>query len=156
MPKPPAPATVNASSASAFSTGERGLSITADKGCRMRSASSAIRLIHTPFDLSVGLYAVFDPEAIHARADLISPMHLRVPRGQGVQKRAVARPEVADADRAVGVGEDFEVAAGEELVGHAHVAFAADNQPRDRDLELLACQRPLDADEDRASVIGVS
>src|SRR6266540_1061845 len=80
-------------------------------------------------------------------------MDLRVLRRQRVEERSVAAAEVADADRAVGVGEDFEVAAGEELVGHAHVALAADDETGDRDLELLAAERPLDADEHGPAVV---
>src|SRR5689334_1322625 len=126
---PGAPRTVTASSATASSTSASGLSIRADNGRRMRTAESAIRLI-TPLPLKIwrGLYAMFDPEAVHAGADLVAAAHLGVLGRQRVEERPVARPEVADTDRAVGIGKHFEVAAGQELVGHAHVTLAADDE----------------------------
>src|ERR1051326_3575898 len=155
-PSPGAATTVIASSATASSTSESGLSITVDRGRRMRSASSAIRVvIRHSLGLERGLYAMLDAEAVHARADLVAAVHLRIFRRQRIQECAVPAAEVADADRAVGVGEDFEVAAREELVGHAHVALAADHEAGDRNLELLPAQRALDADEHGAAVVAL-
>src|SRR5689334_1861944 len=128
---PGAPSTVTASSATASSTSTSGLSMRADNGRRMRTAESAIRLItHSPLPLKIwrGLYAMFDAEAVHAGADLVAAAHLGVLGRQRVEERPVARPEVADTDRAVGIGKHFEVAAGQELVGHAHVTLAADDE----------------------------
>src|SRR4051794_39817099 len=137
-PRPGAATTVTASSATASSTSDSGFSITEDRGRRMRSASSAIRIvIRHSLGLERGLYAMLDAEAVHAGADLVAAVDLRILRRQRVEEGAVPAAEVADADRAVGVGEDFEVAAGEELVGHAHMALAADDEAGDRDLELL-------------------
>src|ERR1051325_2118006 len=96
------------------------------------------------------LRTIVDAEAIHAGGDLVALMHFRVLRGQRVEEGAVAAAEVADADRAVAVADHFEVAAGEELVGHAHVAFAADDETVRRDLELLPFQRAFDTYQHRA------
>src|SRR5205807_2394165 len=59
-----------------------------------------------------------DPEAVHPCADLIPGGYFRVRGGERVEERAVAAAEVAHADGALGIGDDFEVAAGEVFVGH--------------------------------------
>src|SRR5688500_1735892 len=76
-------------------------------------------------------------------------MHLRVAGVQGGQERAVAAAEIADADGAVLLADDLEMAAGEKLVRNPYVALAPDDQSVLRDLEFLPHQRPLDADQYR-------
>src|SRR4051794_20937543 len=94
---------------------------------------------------------MFDLEAVHSRLDLVARLHLRVLRGQRVEKRAVAAAEVADADYAFRVGDDFEMTARKKFVGHAHMTFAADDESRRRHFELLAVERTFDADENDAA-----
>src|SRR5581483_977569 len=90
---------------------------------------------------------VLDPESVYSGPDLVAGLHLRVVRGECVEECAVAGAEVADADDALFVGDDFEMFAREKLVRHAHMSLAADDEARLRDLELLAVQRAFDADE---------
>src|SRR4051794_5509253 len=77
-------------------------------------------------------------------------MDLRVAGGQRIEKRSVAAAEVADADHALGVGDDLEVAAGEKLVRDADVPLASDDQAGRRQLELLTFQRTVDTDKNDA------
>src|SRR5258708_2108436 len=55
---------------------------------------------------------VFDAETVYARSDFVAALHFRVLGRQRIEVRAVAAAEVADADRAVGIGPYFEVAPG--------------------------------------------
>src|SRR4051794_22489059 len=102
-----------------------------------------------PFLVSPAL-SVLDAEAVHAGPNLVAALHFGVLGRERVEVRAVAAAEVADANRAVGIGADFEVAAREKLVGTAHMTFAADDETVLRDLELLSVERTADADQNRA------
>src|ERR1700742_2641865 len=97
--------------------------------------------------LLVDSTSFFDAKAVQAGADLVARMDARVLRRQGVEKRAVAAAEVADVDHAVRVGHHFEMFAGEVLVGHADVAFAAHGETEGRDFVLLAGERAFEADQ---------
>src|SRR5437879_3369187 len=121
----------------------------ADSDRTMRAAASSANLLipHTPLDWirgvsedgaepSSGDYGnhrhaalpMFDAEAVHPCSDLVAALHFGVLGRQRIEVRAVAAAEVADADRAVRIGPDFEVAAGEKFVGNADVSFAADDE----------------------------
>src|SRR5512140_3091215 len=69
-----------------------------------------------------------DPESVHPGPDLIAALHLGVPGRQRVEERPIPASEIADADRAIGLGDHLEVPAGEELVRHAHMPFPPDHQ----------------------------
>ena len=87
---------------------------------------------------------VLDAKAVHAGADLVAAVDLRVLRRQGVEVRPIPASQITHADGAVGIGTDFEMAAGEKLVGHAHVSFATHHETARRDFELLPVQRTAD------------
>src|SRR5687768_660027 len=92
-----------------------------------------------------------DAKPIDAGANLVACLDFGVFRRQGVEEGAVAAAEVADADRAVLVANHFEVLAGQKLVRYAHVTFTADHEAARWDLELLADERPLQTDQNRAA-----
>src|SRR3954469_16043164 len=93
---------------------------------------------------------MLDAEAVHAGPNLVAALHFGVLSRERVEIRAVAAAKIADANRAVGIGADFEVAARQKLVGNAHMTFAADDETVLRDLELLSVERTADADQNRA------
>src|ERR1044071_9549432 len=62
------------------------------------------------------LRALLVLEAVDAGLNLVAGVHFRVLRRQSVQERSVPGAEVADADGAVGVAGDFEVAARQKLI----------------------------------------
>src|SRR5688500_17516064 len=90
---------------------------------------------------------LFDAKPIHACPDLVTPLHLRIPRRERVEEGPVAAAEVTDTDGAVGVGDDLEMFAREKLVGNLDMTFSSDHQTRCRDLELLTDERTIDAHE---------
>src|SRR4051812_41938037 len=94
-----------------------------------------------------GASALLDFETVDASTDLVARMHLRVSRGQRVEEGAVAAAEIADADGAVFLANDFEVTAREEFIGDAHVSLAADHETSWRHFELLPGERPFETDQ---------
>src|SRR5438045_959389 len=97
-------------------------------------------LIHHSASLPPPSSSRLDPKPVHSGPDLIAGGHFGVLGWEGIEERAVPAAEVADADGAFGIGDDFEVLARQELVGDAHVALAADDEAGRRDLELLPLQ----------------
>src|SRR5438128_3797128 len=142
--------TVISPAAAAPSSSCRRRSSRRDNGRKMRPATSAILRIPLPefggvYRKASGSGAVLDAETINAGTNLIAAVHLGVARRQGIEEGAVAAAEVADADRAVGVGHHLEVLAGQKFVGHAHVAFPPHDQSGGRNLELLSLEQTVDA-----------
>src|SRR2546428_6537684 len=142
--------TVMSPAAAAPSSSCRRRSSSRDNGRKIRPATSAILRIPSPgiggvYRKARGSGSVLDAEAIHARPNLVAAVHLGVAGRQRIEERAVAAAEVADADRAVGVGHHLEVLAGEKLVWYAHVAFPAHDQSGGRNLELLPFEQAVDA-----------
>src|SRR3954452_22554444 len=93
---------------------------------------------------------MLDAETVVAGANLIAGVHPGIARRQRVEEGTVSAAEVADADDSLGIGDDFEVTPRQELIRHAHVSFATDDETARRNLELLSVQRTINADEHRA------
>ena len=93
--------------------------------------------------------AVLDAESVHACSNLITALHLRVLSRQCVEIRAVSAAEISHADGTVGVGTDFEVAAGKKLVRDTHMSFASDHETARRNFELLSVECTADTNQNR-------